>query len=226
MSIRPILLALLLSGTASCAMTVDSVAPPNVDLSGTWKLNAALSDDAEHMLAERQRRQREEYMKRRRQFERMYPPDAPPPIDLYGTGRNEPTAARRASIKRYQETLHKMLAISDTLTISQKGSTVEIVSAVESRRLVAGSHTQVSMPQGELADSAVGWDGSWFVIDRNVRHGPHVVERYRVVPKTDQLEYEMKWSGESELAGMRIMRVFERSTAAPPPADPAAGPTR
>jgi hypothetical protein len=92
--------------------------------------------------------------------------------------------------------------------------------------VVAGSRTQVSMPEGELADSRVGWDGQWFVIDRSVHGGPHVVEKYRLMPKTGQLEYEMKWSGQSELAGMKIRRVFDRSTAAPPPADPAAGPTR
>ena len=119
-----------------------------------------------------------------------------------------------------------MLAISDTLVIHQEGSTLDILSAVESRRVVAGSRTQVSMPEGELADSNVGWDGQWFVIDRNARHGPHVVERYRLMPKTGQLEYEMKWSGESELAGMKIKRVFDRETVKPLPVDPAAGPVQ
>ena len=98
------------------------------------------------------------------------------------------------------------------LTIRQDGSTVDLVSAVESRRVVAGSRTQVSMPEGELADSKVGWDGQWFVIDRDVRNGPHVVEKFRLMPKTGQLEYQMKWSGDSELRGMKIHRVFDRST--------------
>jgi hypothetical protein len=130
-------------------------------------------------------------------------------------------------MKRYQENLYKMLAISDTLTIRQEGSTVELLSAVESRRVVAGSRTQVSMPEGELADSEVGWDGQWFVIDRDVSRGPRVVEKFRLLPKTGQLEYQMKWSGDSELRGMKIHRIFDRSTQAPPPpADPAAGPSR
>ncbi len=229
MSIRLRLLALALSCcTASCATSAfDAVPSRSTDLSGTWKLNAALSDDAEHMLAERQREQREEYMTWRRRQERAYPHGAPPPIDVEGAARrNEPSPSRRASIKRRQENLYKMLAISDTLSIRQEGSTVELVSAVESRRLVAGSRTQVSMPEGELADSRVGWDGAWFVIDRSVRSGPHVVERFRLEPKSGQLEYEMKWSGASELAGMKIRRVFDRSTQVPPPSDPTAGPTR
>jgi hypothetical protein len=225
-------LRLLVFALACCAAfsaaALDAVPARAVDLSGNWKLNAALSDDAEHMLAEKQREERERYMKWRQQQERMYPPEAPPPIDVDGSGavrRSEPSPSRRASIKRQQENVYRMLAISDTLTIRQDGSTVDLESAVESRRVVAGSRTQVSMPEGQLADSKVGWDGAWFVIDRNVRRGPHVVEKFRLVPKTGQLEYQMKWSGDSELAGMKIKRVFDRSTGAPPPADPAAGPT-
>jgi len=209
------------------AAALDAAPSRPVDLSGTWQLNTALSDDAEHMLDERQREEWERYMRWRRQQERAYPPGVPPPIDVEGPGTpREPSASRRASMKRRDENLHKMLAISDTLTIRQDGATLDIVSAVESRRVVAGSRTQVSLPEGELADSKVGWDGQWFVIDRNVRRGPHVVERYRLMPKTGQLEYEMKWSGDSEIAGMKIRRVFDRVTVVPLPADPAAGPVR
>ena len=157
----------------------------------------------------------------------MYPPGVPPPIDVDGPGTpREPSSARRASMKRREENLHKMLAISDTLAIRQAGATLDIVTAVEARRVVAGSRTQVSLPEGELADSNVGWDGQWFVIDRRVRGGSRVLEKYRLVPKTGQLEYEMKWSGDSEIAGMKVRRVFDRVTVAPLPADPAAGPVK
>ena len=228
MSIRLRLLLLALSGSAAfSAAALDSVPSRSVDLSGSWKLNTAVSDDVEHMLAERQREERERYMQwRRRQEKEMYPPGAPP-IDVDGPGTpREPSSARRASMKRREENLHKMLAISDTLAIRQAGATLDIVTAVESRRVVAGSRTQVSLPEGELADSNVGWDGQWFVIDRRVRGGPRVFEKFRLVPKTGQLEYEMKWSGNGELEGMKVRRVFDRVTVTPPPADPAAGPVK
>ena len=208
--------------------TPDAAPARSVDLSGNWKLNTALSDDPAHMLAERQRLEMEQYRKWRKQQERMYPPDATPPIDVDAGSparSNEPSPSRRASIKRQQENLYRMLAISDTLTIRQDGATLDLVSAVESRRVVAGSRTQVSMPEGQLADSVVGWDGQSLVIDRSVRSGPRVVETFRLLPKTGQLEYEMKWTGDSELRGMKVLRVFDRSTP-PPPADPAAGPSR
>ena len=178
------------------------------------------------MLAERQREERERYMQWRKRVEKAYPPGASP-IDIEGQGASrEPSPSRRASMKRRQENLYKMLAVSDTLTLRQEGTTVDVVSAVESRRLVSGSHTQVSLPEGELADSEVGWSGQWFVIDRKVRGGPHVVEKFRLAPKTGQLEYEMKWSGETALDGMKIRRVFDRVTVVPLPADPAAGPVK
>lgn len=227
MSIRLRFFVLLLSSAALSAAALDAVPARNVDLSGNWKLNAALSDDAEHMLAEQQRRERERYMQWRRQQERLYPPGAPPPIDADAPASpREASPSRRASMKRRQENLYKMLAISDTLEIRQEGATLDIVSAVESRRVLAGSRTQVSLPEGELADSKVGWDGQWFVIDRRVRSGPHVVEKFRLVTKTGQLEYQMAWSGDNDLAGMKIKRVFDRVTEAPPPGDPAAGPVR
>ena len=172
MSIRLRLLAFALSGCAAfSAAALDAAPSRGVDLSGSWKLNAALSDDAEHMLAERQREERERYMQWRRRQEkdvsarrrrRSMSTDPARP-------QREPSSARRASMKRREENLHKMLAISDTLAIRQDGATLDIVSAVESRRVDAGSRTQVSMPEGQLADSNVGWDGQWFVIDRRVR---------------------------------------------------------
>ena len=190
---------MLASCVAFGAAALEAVSSRGADLSGSWKLNAALSDDAEHMLAEHQRLERERYMKWRKQQERMYPPDVPPPIEVDAPATpREPSPSRRASMKRRQESLNKMLAISDTLSIRQEGATLDIVSAVESRRVVGGARTQVSLPQGELADSNVGWDGHWFVIDRRVRGGPRVVEKFRLVPKTGQLEYQMAWSGDSE----------------------------
>jgi hypothetical protein len=227
-SIRPRLLLFVCSCCAAFAAAgLDAVPARAVDLSGSWKLNTALSDDPEHMLEELQRREHERYMKWRREQERSYPQGMPPPIDVDSPApQRGPSPSRRASMKRHEENLYKMLAISDTLVIHQEGSTVDILSAVDSRRVVAGSRTQVSLPEGELADSKVGWDGQWFVIDRNASHGPRVVERYRLLPKTGQLEYEMKWSGDSEIAGMKIRRVFDRIKVVPLPADPAAGPVK
>ena len=119
-----------------------------------------------------------------------------------------------------------MLGISDTLQITQSGATIDIVSQVDTRRFEAGSRSQVSMPSGELADSAVGWEGPWFVIERRAKRGPRVIEKYRWLKKTDQLESQLAWGGESPLAGITVHRIYDRMLTAPPPPDPDSGPVR
>ena len=194
------------------------------DLTGSWVLNKQLSDDPERMLDERLEKERQRFEEWRRSVERSRPPQAPEDLET-----EQPPAPRRGPRPwqlQQQENLRKMLAISDTLNITQSGTKIEIVSAVDSRRVEAGTHTQVSMPEGQLADSNVGWDGEWFVIDRRVSRGPRAVEKFRIVPKTGQLEYLMNWSGDSDLAGMKIRRLYDRGVATPPPADPTRGPVK
>lgn len=198
-----------------------------VDLAGYWVLDATTSDDPEAMLAERQAKEREEFERFRRRIEQSRPAGMPPAIDPEAP---PPDAARRRGPrpwqKQQQENFRRMLAVSPTLEIKQPGPTsFDVVSAVESRRVEAGSHTQVSMPEGQLADSRVGWDGEWFVIERRTRRGPRALEKFRIVSKTGQLEYYMAWSGDSELAGMKLRRFYNRRTEAPPAPDPDSGPS-
>src|SRR5690349_13291412 len=150
----------------------------------------------------------------------------PPPIDVDAPpGGSKGRRERRPWQKQQDENLRRMLGVSGTLEIRQAAPTsFDFISAVESRRVEAGSHTQVSMPEGQLADSEVGWDGEWFVIERRVRSGPRALEKFRLVPKTGQLEYFMAWSGDTELAGMKIRRLFERRTQPAPAPDPDRGP--
>lgn len=206
----------------------DYAAAPKrpVDLTGYWVLNPAVSDDPEAMLTKRQAEEDERFERMRRREEQARPPDMPPPIDIDAPpGGNKGRRERRPWQKQQDENLRRMLGVSGTLEIRQLEPTrFEFISAVESRRVEAGSHTQVSMPEGQLADSEVGWDGEWFVIERRVRGGPKALEKFRLAPKTGQLEYFMAWGGDTELAGMKIRRVFERRTQPAPAPDPGRGP--
>ena len=213
----------------SALALADYAATPKrpVDLTGYWVLNAAISDDPEAMLAERQAEERERYERRRRREEESRPRDMPPPIDVDRPppGSGSRRGVRRPWQKQRDENFRRMLGVSSTLEIRQPAPTrFEVISDVESRRVEAGSHTQVSMPEGQLADSRVGWDGAWFVIERRVRRGPRALEKFRLVPKTGQLEYFMAWSGDTELSGMKIRRFYDRRTAPPPAPDPDSGP--
>ncbi len=201
---------LLLAAPAFAAYKATS--SQGVDLSGRWQLNAAASDDAEALLQqrlERERKERAAWDRRARDAGMMMPPpdqdaanDAPPA---------PPDRARRSSRERHLDTLRQMLGISSALDIKQSGANLQIVSEVDSRRFEAGTRSQVSLPQGELADSEVGWDGEWFVIKRLTKNGPRVVEKYRWLKKTDQLESRLAWSGEGELAGIKVRRIYDRA---------------
>jgi hypothetical protein len=202
-------------------------APQGVDLTGYWRLNTALSDDAEKALQrkiEDERRERERWMRR----EGMSDPLGIPPIGEPGPDAEAPKPneqrPQRSRNRRLQQ-LRDMLLITDTLSIKQNGSKMQIDTSFDSRGFEAGTTSQVSMPQGELADSRVGWDGPWFVIDRRSR-GPRVLEKYRWLKKTDQLESLLVWSGDGPLEGIKIRRVFDRMESAPPPPDPDRGPVR
>lgn len=219
--------ALLLCLCSALALADYAPAPKRpVDWTGYWVLDASTSDDPEAMLEERRAKEREQFERWRRREEQTRPPGMPPPIDAEAP---PPEATRRRAQRPWQkqreENFRRMLAVSPTLEIKQIDATrFEVISAVESRRVEAGSHTQVSLPEGQLADSRVGWDGEWFVIERRTRRGPRALEKFRIVPKTGQLEYFMAWSGDTELAGMKIRRFYNRRTEAPPAPNPDSGP--
>lgn len=223
---------------ALAAFTATS--PRGADLSGRWQVNTALSDDAEQLLQKRleeDRQQRAKLMRRMLKEGAIFiPPDpdddspnAPDAPEARPSGPGpQQTAQRQERFRRRDDELRKMLGISPTLEIKQSGTTLDMRSQVDVRRFEAGSRSQVSMPQGELADSQVGWDGEWFTIERKARGGPRVVEKYRWLKKTDQLESLLAWSGESPLAGIKVRRIYDRDrvsgSAAPP--DPAQGPVK
>jgi len=222
--------SLLCFATASCA-AYKATAPQGVSLSGNWQVNPARSDDAEAMLQEHLaelRAERERYMRRETPTNSLgipppgmpsLPPEeeaAPPP------SHDQPQKRR----PRRNDNLRRMLNISDTLVIAESGPTIDIESQLDTRRFEAGSHSQISLPTGELADSYVGWDGEWFVIERKARKGPRVTEKYRYLRKTDQLESQISWGGNSLLAGIKVHRIYDRMASPPPKRDPELGPVR
>lgn len=223
---------LLLASTAFAAY--DAASSQGVNLSGHWKLNAALSDDAEKMLQQRldeERKERERWMRRAREANPLGIPPLGEPEPQSGTEADAgPAPATQRPPQRQRnrrnEELRRMLVISDTLAITQSGAKIDIVSQVDSRNFEAGTRSQVSMPQGELADSDVGWDGQWFVIERKAYKGPRVVEKYRWLKKTDQLESMLAWSGDTPLAGIKVRRIYDRIVGSVAPPDPARGPVK
>jgi hypothetical protein len=212
----------------STAAALDAQPKRATNIEGRWLINPTQSDDPEKMLQERQEREREKF---RRAMERVQrSSERLPPIGEEGVEVPVRSNAARERVNRRQERemqlLRRMLAISPTLQIKQDGARIEMVSIVESRRFDAGSRSHVSMPEGQLAELTVGWKGETFIIERVTRQGPRVIEEFRLLPKTDQLEYRMVWRGETELSGMKIRRVYDRDTRPAPIGNPNVGPMR
>ena len=211
---------------AASAHALTAAAPAGISLEGRWTVNAAASDDAEALLAKRM----EEIQKEQRRFEERHrrrmaddpfawEPEFTPPAD---------TPQFRTRMEERDRAIRQMLGMTKFANIKQSegGGKVEIVSEFETRRLTAGGRSQVSLPQGQLADLRPGWERDVFVIDRSSRDGPRIIERYKLLKKTNQLEVLTQIKGDSMLDGMRLRRVFDRAAAEPPPVTPAAGPVR
>jgi len=183
---RRILLVSLAGATLlAAAMTVayEAEPPQGVDLSGDWVLNVELSDDPAS---------KDPRLRKRRWWQHD---EAEAPRD---TGIPQPR----------QDGLYG----PTTLRIRQRGGHIEMLSENETRRFDAGSQSTVSTSGGGLADSRVGWDGKSFVVDRRVPRGPRLLETYRILTATDQLEVKLRWSGrESPLAGTRLRRIYDRT---------------
>lgn len=208
---RCLLLLILL--WAVPASSFDAQPRRAVDISGHWVLNTALSEDPWAMLLQRQAREDARYQRMRDRAVRQRPADELPPIEAPQRPQQRPWQQRQ------EENHRRMLAISDYLRIEQDGRELRLTSEVESRRLLAGTRSQVSMPESQLADAQAGWKSDAFVIRRRTRGGPRVEERLRLLP-TGQLEYQMQWSGDTELAGIKARRVFDRGRPAPATASP------
>lgn len=230
--VRGSLSFLVLVVASTNALAYEAYPRRATNLEGRWTLNAQQSEDAEAILQERVDREREKF---RRELERYRRGQARsdrgiPPIGAEGVDIPPATRAAQERVRRRQQRemdLYKrMLNITPWLRIKQEGTRIEVASAVETRVFSAGSESQVSMPEGEIADLKVGWDGEWFVIQRKVRRGPNALERFRVLKKTDQLEYQMSWRGDTDLAGISVRRIFDRATGEEPVRDPAVGPVR
>jgi hypothetical protein len=225
--VSQLIAALVLLCASGLAAALNAVAPADVSLDGRWTVNESVSDDGEALLARRmdeemkRMRRMEEQRRRRMQDDPFaWEPEFGPP---------ERTPQNLAAQEERDRDLRQMLGMTKFLDIRQtdRGAKVAIESEFETRRYDAGARTQVSLPQGQLADSRSGWEGEYFVIERNSRGGPRITEKYRRLKKTDQLELQTVVKGDSMLSGLKVRRVFDRvDGGSAPPVNSGAGPAR
>jgi hypothetical protein len=213
--LRKILLAIALVFIGANAFADYDAQPSNgLTLHGSWVINSAASDDVDKLVAALIAHEEKERRRWRKRMEEEDPFLGPDPMS------NLSDPVHR---KREETQLRRLLGVTEKITLTQDGPKLELISDADVRRFRAGSTAQVSMRNGDVADARVGWDGEWFVIDRKVKGGARELEKLRLIKKTDQLEYITAWSGDTELAGVKLRRIFDRTKQDTVPASPAAG---
>ena len=204
-----------MAGSARPAEPAPS--PPRLELTGEWTLNSLASQRSP--LPER----------------RPAPADRPegallhdiPPEDSVLPDpilRGDPAGDRPRPVRRrppswlYRperlEALRQLLGEGQALSIVQTGGYVDLRFGSGTRSLELGSESQVSLPTGELADQRVRWSSGRLVVERKVPRGAKLVETYRLLPGTGQLEVTMRRSGGDGFPKIEWRRVFDREPAA------------
>jgi hypothetical protein len=136
-------------------------------------------------------------------------------------GRTDDADARRAPRPRAPswllqperlEALRALLGETRSLSVVQTPTFVDLRGELTSRSLEIGAESQVSLPTGELADQKVRWQGDRLVIERRVPRGVKVVETYRRLAASDQLEVTVRRSGgpDDGLGKIELRRLFDR----------------
>ncbi len=207
------LLAAILALTACTSVgKLTSSSPPEVDLSGTWKLNRAASDDPAKLFEQLRERQR-----------RAPPPDVQNSDESEAGAPAEPGTHRRTSeaaehggrsAERHQDSgmvsdvEREFGAGRGILRIRQSATEIAIDNGTRVRKFSPGGRSVVSVPGG-VADQQTGWDGHEFVIDTGGRNRPEIIERYSLTADRSQLIIVVKINGHGELPNLEFRRVYD-----------------
>jgi hypothetical protein len=127
------------------------------------------------------------------------------------------------------EALRTLLGETRSLSIVQTPTYVDLRSDRSSRSLEIGAESQVSLPTGQLADQRVRWQGGRLTVERRVPRGVKVIETFRRLADTDQLEVTVRRSGgpDDGFGKIALRRIFDRDRGAgatPPTPGRAAAP--
>jgi hypothetical protein len=200
-------------------------APSRVDLSGTWKLDRALSDDPEKIYAKILQQRAARYAELVGEPSHAQGPGgaadttaAPVSADPNNPRSPEMQAAVASShLNPYDMGVFGTIPRGDVLTIRQSASEMSISDGTNSRGFTPGAKSVVSVPEG-VADQHSGWKSRAYVIDVKAQAGPETIERYHLSDDGKQLVADIESHG-GNMPTMKIKRVYDRlgdrSTLAP-----------
>jgi hypothetical protein len=210
------LLAALLGGAGllacSGAGSLAPDAPKHVDLSGTWRLDRAISDDPERLYAKILQQRAARYAEMMGDAARAQggPGNAPgtPPDPNNPQSPDMQLAISGSHLNPYDLGVFGNIPRGDVLTIRQSAGEVSISDGTTSRLFSPGAKSVVSVPEG-VADQRSGWKSRAFVIEVRANAGPETIERYHFSDDRKKLIADIESHG-GNMPTMNIKRVYER----------------
>ncbi|HTY94119.1 MAG TPA: hypothetical protein VMC02_09540 [Steroidobacteraceae bacterium] len=220
-------MGLTVAGMAGCTgIRVSDQPPPNYSIAGVWELNAALSSDADKVLAALQPKPRPGALAEKGVAGPATviindPTTDLPPADASrgGRGRGGGMFAAGAQNDRnaYRPPIDfqtNALLGGQWLIIRQTDTEVRIANAATTRSYTPGEHSVVSVPSG-VADQDSGWSGRDFRVYLKPQIGPSVEETYTLPADGKHLTVTIRVGSEGRNQAIKVIRVYDRSAKDP-----------
>jgi hypothetical protein len=209
--------ALLLLTLWACSSVgkLTGATPTGIDLTGTWRLDRAASDDPRKLMekikgqADRGRPASDDEM-----ADSAVPGDG---RQRGGTPGEERTSPGERKMRRGggAEMMGEFLADvgpgRNVLRIEQSRTGLVIDNGVHQRKLTPGDSNVVSVAAG-VADQRSGWDGNAYVIKTSGQNRPTIVERFSLSPDRLHLLVNVKIDGNGGMPSMDIKRVYDTAS--------------
>jgi hypothetical protein len=203
--------ATVLGGCFSSGVSPET--PPGVSLAGTWKLDAAASDNPQKTLNQ-MRAEALKIISRNAANAQARGGTAPPgaeaddPATAHGPRRDPLQHSPMAHI------IQAMMARGDYLTVRQTPEQLVFDYGTLRRSFTPGAHSVVSVESG-VGDQTSGWHGSEYVILVKAQLGPEVEERYSVSPDRRHL-IEKLHIASYELPAVSLKLVYDATSDSAP----------
>jgi hypothetical protein len=210
-----VLLMCALAG--GCATTLGPEVPAGVDLSGSWKLDVAASDDPQKILEQMRKDAIKILMRRPQQYAPM-PGErgaAGTPEAMQANGSYEepppPEMPHGDPLRRspMAHVIQDTVARGEFLSVRQGPGEFVLDYGTTRRSFTPGARSVVSMFNG-VGDQTSGWKGHEYYIQVRGQLGPDVTEEYSLSGDGRQLVAKLHVNA-GELPAVNYTRIYNRS---------------
>jgi hypothetical protein len=184
------LVSLMSGGLALAAL--KPAAPKDVDLSGRWKLNAALSEDPHAAIEVARGEMREKAQKK--------------------SGRKSKRDEQLQASERFDnmaDFMEEAITTPEEFAIQQESEAFVLVLPERTDTCRTKQRTEITISTGAKAQRQCGWDKRVFVIEVTPKEGPARSARYELDTANDRLVVTSELKGE-RIPEIQVKRVYER----------------